>query len=90
MTPYAKFYGSSTKDLIHIRRSGDVDYLQQNKESFREVDPSEGLEVADHALEGELITLADGQEEEYSTAEEDKEGCSSSFSSFISSLFCLR
>jgi hypothetical protein len=77
---------------INIRIFGGrrrVDYLQESKKHLHESGPSEGSEVVDHALEDESLT-ADEDQEEYFTGDNDREGCLTSFLSFISCIFCRR
>ena len=70
---------------------GDEDYLESFRKKLRTVGPSEGPEIVDHALEGELLAAAEAQED-CSTADDkdNKKRCSFSFSSFISHLFCRK
>jgi hypothetical protein len=74
-------------DIRIIGGRGDVDYLQQFTKTLHEANE---LEFLDRALESESVTAAEGQEEVHSAADEDKKGCLSPFSSFISRLFCRR
>ena len=67
-----------------------MDYLQKLTKDIGEATSSEGLAFVDHALEGESVTAAEGQEEVHSAADENKKWRLSSFSSFISRLFCRR
>jgi hypothetical protein len=72
-------------DIRIIGGRGDVDYLQQFTKTLHEAS-----ELERTRLESESVTAAEGQEEVHSAADEDKKGCLSPFSSFISRLFCRR
>ena len=63
---------------IHILTDmGNLDYLQQFRGNSREANISQISDVVDHALEGEPAK-----------GDDDKEGFLTSFSNFISRLFC--